>query len=53
MCRCGPAGQLGLEMTVVRLEDSGEKPGSRFDVTLRLGFSGFHGSPGRLSGMRG
>lgn len=42
---CGPAGQLGLEMTVVRPEDSGEQPGSRFDVTLGLDFSGFHGSP--------
>lgn len=32
-------------MTVVRPEDSGEQPGSRFDVTLGLGFSGFHGNP--------
>lgn len=35
----------GLEMDVVRAEDSGEQPGSYFDVTLGLGFSGFQDSP--------
>lgn len=32
-------------MTVVRAEDSGEQPGSRSDLTLGLGFSGFQGGP--------
>lgn len=51
---CGPAwGSWGLEMTVVRAEDSGEQPGSRFDVTLGLGFSGFQDWPlGSLRGMK-
>lgn len=38
-------GQLDLEMTVVRAKDSGEQPGSHFDVTLGLGFSGFQDGP--------
>lgn len=40
-------------MAVVRAEDSGEQPGSHFDVTLGLGFSGFQNwSLGRLRGMK-
>lgn len=39
-------------MTVVRAEDSGEQPGSLFDVTLGLGFGGFQAWPlGRPCGM--
>lgn len=37
-CRPLGLGQLGSGMTVVRAEDSGEQPGSHFDVTLGLGF---------------
>lgn len=38
-------------MTVVGAEDSGEQPGSRFDVTLGLGFGGFQAWP--LGGLVG